>query len=392
MKSNSSIFLLTAIIALVTTLPGCKKDTDPPVYPPYPKADFVFKVDRNDKSGVRVTFTSTSQFAREYRWEFGDGTTATDSLVEHTYASVGIYAVTLVVKNQRGKDSITKTVDLTMEPPKAAFTFTLVNDGQLPCTVNFANTSSGAASSSWYFGDGDTSSQTDVQKTYSVNKTYLVKLVVANSAGRDSVIQEVTINPILHSVLVYLVTPKDKTFNQRYYDALKASVLSLRQWYKNQMGNHKTFVINPLVVDTLTGGHDSVWYNGYNGPFSGEDPRFYGYYNTYTDMQALLGSKFNTSQYTYLVYVAAPGGGAGTPGFCAMGDQDLKGLLGENEDNLNPNRWIGGGGHELGHAFGLPHPDNQNEQAIMWTGYVMYPDCILQDSDRAILNVSPFFR
>jgi hypothetical protein len=158
------------------------------------------------------------------------------------------------------------------------------------------------------------------------------------------------------------------------------------------MGNNKTFVLNPLVLDTLRGLHNNVWYNSNNGSISGTDPRFYAVNNTRYEMQQLLGSRFNTSDYVFFVYVAAPGDGAGSMGFCAMGDQDLKGLLGQNTDNLDPNRWIGGGGHELGHAFGLNHPDNLNEQAIMWTGYAIYPNCILQQNDKDILNASPFFR
>ena len=86
-----------------------------------------------------------------------------------------------------------------------------------------------------------------------------------------------TVNPIPYSVLVYLVTPTDASFNPQYYTAIKSSVLSLQSWYKEQM-NNKTFLLNPVIVDTLTGLHNSSWYNSNNGSFSGNEA--YGYYNT----------------------------------------------------------------------------------------------------------------
>ena len=302
-----------------------------------------------------------------------------------------ITVIAFFVSCKKDKDYI-PCKPTTGKKPTADFTFSLNNSGQVPCTVTFNNASTNSDSYTWYFSGTDRSTNTNEKRTYKSPRTYSVKLVASNAAGSDSVTKEFTIAPILNSVVVYLITPRDNKFNSDYYKALKNATTNIQSWYKTQMGNNKTFVLNPLIVDTLTGLHDSTWYNSNNGSISGTDPRFYAFYNTLNDLQQLLGSAFNTTNYAYFVYVAAPGGGAGIPGFCAMGDQDLKGLLGTNPENPNPNRWIGGGGHELGHAFGLPHPDNMNDQAIMWTGYLIYPDCILQQSDRDILNASPFFR
>src|ERR1700674_2254479 len=73
-----------------------------------------------------------------------------------------------------------------------------------------------------------------------------------------------TINPIPYSVLVYLITPSDQKFNPQYYTGVKTCALSLQNWYKIQMGG-KSFIMNPVVVDTLTGLHNSSWYNSNNG-------------------------------------------------------------------------------------------------------------------------------
>ncbi|MDX1545569.1 MAG: PKD domain-containing protein [Rhodothermales bacterium] len=50
-----------------------------------------------------------------YRWDFGDGTTATGASASHTYANVGTYTVTLTVSNDAGQDSRTLRVTVTDE-------------------------------------------------------------------------------------------------------------------------------------------------------------------------------------------------------------------------------------------------------------------------------------
>lgn len=70
--------------------------------------------------------------------------------------------------------------------------------------------------------------------------------------------------------------------------------------------------------------------------------------------------------------------GGGTSGIAVMSHNDLRGLVGEPFLDCNgrvdarytypPNRWIGGQGHELGHAYGLPHPPgcDQNQSNCDW--------------------------
>src|SRR6266508_1826686 len=103
-------------------------------------------------------------------------------------------------------------------------------------------------------------------------RTYVIILLavmafLSNSCKKNEpapLIINPTVNPIPYSVLTYLITPTDKSFNPQYYTAVKSCVLSLQNWYKLQLGN-KTFVLNPVVVDTFTGLHNSSWYNDFNG-------------------------------------------------------------------------------------------------------------------------------
>ena len=76
-------------------------------------------------------------------------------------------------------------------------------------------------------------------------------------------------------------------------------------------------------------------------------------------------------------------------------EHDLRGLIGAEAQPVS--RWIGGLGHELGHAFGLPHPalcETGNPacptQTLMWLGYITYPDTFLLPEDKTTLLASRF--
>lgn len=225
-------------------------------------------------------------------------------------------------------------------------------------------------------------------RTYiSIITTIVILFTSCSKHPSEPLIINPTVNPIPYSVLVYLITPTDKSFNAQYYKGVKSCALSLQNWYKLQM-NNKTFVLNPVVVDTLTGLHNSAWYNADNGPsISGSGTNF-AYHNTMYEMQQLLGANFSTTNYTYFIFVAANFPDETIPkGLAAEGLSNLAGLSGNS-----PNSWIGPAGHALGHAFGLPEVEIVNPQAIMSTGYPQYPNCILQQPEKDSLNASPFFK
>ena len=130
-------------------------------------------------------------------------------------------------------------------------------------------------------------------------------------------------------------------------------------------------------------------YNSNNGPAISGSGTIYAYYNTVYEMRQLLGANFDTTHYTYFVYVASDFPDETKPrGLAAEGLGNITGLCGKS-----PNSFTGDAGHALGHAFGLPEydPGSENSQAIMSTGYPFYPDCILQQPEKDSLNASPFF-
>jgi predicted esterase len=66
-----------------------------------PIADFTYLA-----NGLDVTFTNTSTNGATYLWDFGDGTTSTDTNPIHNYLQTGDYTVTLIATSTNGCTSI----------------------------------------------------------------------------------------------------------------------------------------------------------------------------------------------------------------------------------------------------------------------------------------------
>jgi PKD repeat protein len=166
---------------------------------PKPVASFTVNNTTQCTDANRFVFTNNSTVSSDglpaYYWTFGDGTVSQDVNPVKTYLQAGTYTVTLFVTNANGcKDSTIRT--LTVQPkPIASFTYPN-NVCSSNNTIAFTNTTTGATSYVWSFGDGTTSTLVSPQKTYTSTGTYVVKLVATNANGCvDSIAQTVTISP-----------------------------------------------------------------------------------------------------------------------------------------------------------------------------------------------------
>lgn len=209
--------------------------------------------------------------------------------------------------------------------------------------------------------------------------------------------------------MVYLI-PSDKEFQQDYAIKMENAIRHLQIWYRNELRNGKSFSLHTPVVEVYNTSHPAIWYQ--TNP-AGSDHRFWFWINVLSDGFALTGGRFNDPDNRWIFYIDADPacnqiGGAGTSGVAVLPANDLRGLAGQQNIPICPNdspdpfgvcRWVGGLGHELGHAFDLPHPrecedDDPNTfcpSALMWTGYAIYPNTSLLRADKDILNQSPFF-
>lgn len=109
------------------TMSSCKKEPDFIA----PKADFTFSKS-SDYSPVQYTFSNKSTNSKEWLWDFGDGSTSVAQNPVKTYTNPGNYQVTLVAKNEGGKDQISKSIQI--KTPLKKTTITKITVSKMPFT------------------------------------------------------------------------------------------------------------------------------------------------------------------------------------------------------------------------------------------------------------------
>lgn len=182
---QSSLWLPALFVAGALLLAGCGAT-----------APVVQSVDGPDtlETGESGTFeASINEDADEpltYTWQFGDGSTGSGLLVNHSYSSAGEYTVQFRASNEGGADSSTTEVTV-VEPPQPA-QITSINANPNPVdvdeTVNFQSNVQGDSpiSYEWDFGDGNSGSGSSPSHTYEEAGQYTVQLQASNEAGQDS--------------------------------------------------------------------------------------------------------------------------------------------------------------------------------------------------------------
>lgn len=147
-----------------------------------------FKTKPISFSGTGSTDLDGDQIVN-YRWNFGDGTTAVGPVVSHTYASPWDYTVTLVVSD--GTDnSVPATVVVSVTDPMPIANAGGPYNGAKNIAIRLDATASTDALNrpltyAWDFGDGNTGSGASPMHTYTSNGTYTVTLTVYNGTGRS---------------------------------------------------------------------------------------------------------------------------------------------------------------------------------------------------------------
>jgi probable HAF family extracellular repeat protein len=120
----------------------------------------------------------------DYRWDFGDGTTAAGSVVSHTYAQAGNYTVTLMVSD--GKlDSLPSSVVVAVFEQVPVASAGGPYSGAKNAAIRFDGTASSDADGDpltyfWDFGDGTFGSGASPTHAYARSGVYTVTLVVSD--------------------------------------------------------------------------------------------------------------------------------------------------------------------------------------------------------------------
>jgi PKD repeat protein len=167
-----------------------------------PTANFTWTPE-TPEVGQSITFNASSSEAGSgiiirHKWSFGDGTYAVGKTVMHSYASPGVYTVTLNVTNSKGLwDVEQKQIHIAEigpgpKPPVASFTYTPANpivDQEITFNATTSYDPDGViVSYNWNFGDGITTTTSDplITHSYSEEGNYKVTLTVVDNDGESS--------------------------------------------------------------------------------------------------------------------------------------------------------------------------------------------------------------
>ena len=204
------------------------------------------------------------------------------------------------------------------------------------------------------------------------------------------------------TVRVLYVVPSDRQHRDEHSDALTRAMASLQRWYLDQLGGPTFTLYSAQPERCQTVNPDEHYFRD-------------AWNKMLQDVQKCAPVAQYTTDYTWLIYadVGLPecgdpnSLGRGWGGLAMMGRDDLEGLIGNrgsyyDECDRGPfsgpvDRWIGGAGHELAHAFYVPHPPGCDEGesgcdtwALTWAGYVNYPHTYLREDEKALLLESSF--
>lgn len=186
MRTKHIYFLL--FILGISLSNACKKDDPPPANPTsgFTVSKLTAVVDEE------VQFTNTSANATAFKWSFGDGTTSTDASPKKSYQTSDNFTVTLVATGAGGSNTNTTVVKVL---PFGGFT--VENEADLIANkpVQMTNSSKGAVSYQWAFGDPANSTATTANPsfTYAAAGTYTVTMKAISAVGETVVTKTITV-------------------------------------------------------------------------------------------------------------------------------------------------------------------------------------------------------
>lgn len=211
------------------------------------------------------------------------------------------------------------------------------------------------------------------------------------------------------SVRVLYAIPVDREFSREYSNGIKRAVELLQWWFADRLGG-STFAIHEpepqvcqmsepesfYVKDAWRRVLEGVKHCGPVG-YAGERFTWIVYADVWdpVPLEVFLQSGRDDCPTGQL--------GRGALGITMMGATDLYGLITPRFEpcgfTAGIDRWIGGAGHEFGHALGLPHPPGCDEglptcdwRALTYLGFYDWPHTHLRDDEKTVLLASPFIR
>lgn len=175
-----------SVSLVVTTFQGCKDTVQKEVVvAPATQAGFSAN---NECLGDTVALNNTSVCntgSCNYQWDFGDGSSSTQTNPKKKYNGNGVYNIKLKISSLQGcSDSITKGIFI--HPLPATDFSTSANEACLGSTIYFTNQSNittGDLSYLWDFGNGNTSASIHSDQHYGSAAVYAISLTAISDSG-----------------------------------------------------------------------------------------------------------------------------------------------------------------------------------------------------------------
>lgn len=253
-KFDRSIFaLLTLCLVLISCFDNTSEEFVPPtgnVNNIQPNTLFTTSTDPDDN--LSIIFRSYSTDAVSYSWDFGDGGTSTQANPDYTYATGGLYTVTLTTTSS---DGLSAEFSEDVSPIFIDF-----NPTSVDTQVTFENLTSGASQITWDFGDGESLSWNSEDgeddpnfspvHTYLTDETFEATLTATNFLGVQTSITKNIEGLVLSTIpdFTYSVSDLTVTFTD-------ASILAVSHSWDFGDGNMSTEV-NPVHTYAVDGTYD----------------------------------------------------------------------------------------------------------------------------------------
>ena len=206
--------------------------------------------------------------------------------------------------------------------------------------------------------------------------------------------------PATAPVRVLYAAPRNRKFRSDYSQGIQHALVDFQSWLRRELEG-RTFSLFSITPEQCRLSENANFYS-----------RGDAWDKVLSGVQDCAPVRGDTSRFAWVIYVDVDEAcdepqelGRGGPGLTILPRWDLEGLANpgpyyycdEGPYDGPLGRWIGGLGHELGHAFGLLHPPGCDEgsptcdrDALMFYGYTSYPNTYLRDDEKAILLASPF--
>ncbi len=140
-----------------------------------------------------------NQAINTWHWDFGDGTTASSSVVTHPFATIGAHTVSLLVTDNSG---CTDSVKTTVTTIGSIIDFSYNQNSCNPLSIEFSAIGNTPVNPAWIFGDGGLATGATPTHLYSNTGTYIVKYTAQNGGCNDTITKNISVNIIRQDIIL----------------------------------------------------------------------------------------------------------------------------------------------------------------------------------------------